>query len=303
MLDVTLLGCGGMMPLPNRFLTALLARYNGMSVLIDCGEATQIALRKCGLSPKPIGVMCFTHYHADHISGLPGMLLTMGNAERTEPLVMIGPKGLTQVVASLRIIAPELPFEIICKEIEEQEQTFEFDGMYIDAFRVKHNVVCYGYSIRIPRAGRFDVDAAMKLPIDRRYWGKLQNGETVTVDGATYTPDMVMGPERTGIKVTYTTDTRPTDRIVHYAEGADLFICEGMYGEDDKADKAVEHKHMTFAEAAELAARANPKRMWLTHYSPSLVNPKPFMDGVRRVFANAEPGKDGKNLDIVFAEE
>jgi ribonuclease Z len=106
-----------MMPLPNRYLTAMLARYNGLSVLIDCGEATQIALRKSGLSPKPIGVMCFTHYHADHISGLPGMLLTMGNAERTEPVLMVGPKGLARVVSSLRVIAPELPFPIQYVEI------------------------------------------------------------------------------------------------------------------------------------------------------------------------------------------
>ena len=303
MLDVTLLGCGGMMPLPNRFLTSLLARFNGMSVLIDCGEATQIALRKSGLSPNPIGVMCITHFHADHISGLPGMLLTMGNAERTEPLMMIGPKGLTKVVNSLRIIAPELPFEIICVEIEGNEQTFEFDGMYIDAFKVNHNVLCYGYSIRVPRQGKFDVEAAMKLPIDRRYWGVLQNGEEVTVDGVTYTPDMVMGPERCGIKVTYTTDTRPVDSIYKYAEDADLFICEGMYGEEDKAGKAVARKHMTFTEAAHIAARAHPKRMWLTHYSPSLVHPKPYMDEVRRIFPDAEAGKDGKNIDISFPED
>lgn len=303
MLDVTLLGCGGMMPMPRRFLTSLLARYNGMSVLIDCGEATQIALRKAGLSPNPIGVMCITHFHADHISGLPGMLLTMGNAERQEPLIIIGPKGLTRVVSSLRIIAPELPFEINCVEIDGAEQTFEFDGMYIDAFKVNHNVLCYGYSIRIPRQGRFDVEAAMKLPIERRCWGQLQNGEEVTVDGVTYTPDMVMGAPRPGIKLTYTTDTRPTEAIVKYAAGADLFICEGMYGEDDQMEKAVARKHMTFKEAALIAQEAGPKRMWLTHFSPSLIKPEPYMNGVRKLFPEAEAGKDGKHIDIGFSEE
>lgn len=291
------------MPLPHRFLTSLLSRYNGLSVLIDCGEATQIALRKAGLSPNPIGVMCITHFHADHISGLPGMLLTMGNAERQEPLIMIGPKGLNRVVSSLRIIAPELPFEIRCIEIEGNEETFEFDGMYIDAFKVNHNVLCYGYSIRIPRQGKFDVEAASKLPVERRCWGMLQNGETVEVDGVIYTPEMVMGPPRPGIKLTYTTDTRPTESIVRHAAGADLFICEGMYGEEDQHDKAVARKHMTFKEAARIAEEAQPKCMWLTHFSPSLIRPEPYMNGVRRIFPRVEAGRDGKHIDLGFSEE
>ena len=142
MLDVCLLGTGGMMPLPYRWLTSLMARYNGKSILIDCGEGTQIAMKEKGWSPKPIDIICFTHYHADHISGLPGMLLTMGNAERTEPLLMIGPKGLTKVVNALRVIAPELPFEIVCQEITESTQSFMFDGFEIQCFRVNHNVIC-----------------------------------------------------------------------------------------------------------------------------------------------------------------
>ena len=160
MLDICLLGTGGMMPLPYRWLTSMMARYNGKSILIDCGEGTQVAMKEKGWSPKPIDIICFTHYHADHISGLPGMLLTMGNAERTEPLLLIGPKGLTRVVNALRVIAPELPFTIECMEIEEKEQTFEFDGFSIQAFRVQHNVTCYGYTIQVNRAGRFDVEKA-----------------------------------------------------------------------------------------------------------------------------------------------
>lgn len=135
MLEVCLLGTGGMMPLPYRWLTSLMVRYNGKSILIDCGEGTQIAMKEKGWSPKPIDVICFTHFHADHISGLPGMLLTMGNAERTEPLTVIGPKGLTRTVNALRVIAPELPFEIRCIEFEENEQTLCFDGLRIEAFR------------------------------------------------------------------------------------------------------------------------------------------------------------------------
>ena len=188
-----------MMPLPYRWLTALLTRYNGSSLLIDCGEGTQVAMKKAGLSAKPIDIMCFTHYHADHISGLPGMLLTMGNAERTEPLTMIGPKGLERVVNALRTIAPELPFEIRYLEIEGAKQHFSINGYEIEAFRVNHNVLCYGYTIEIRRAGRFNLEAAQKLTIPRNYWGRLQHGETVEYEGETYTPDLVMGGGGGGI--------------------------------------------------------------------------------------------------------
>lgn len=302
MLDVCLLGTGGMMPLPYRWLTALMLRHNGKSILIDCGEGTQVAMKEKGWSPKPIDIICFTHYHADHISGLPGMLLTMGNAERTEPLLLIGPKGLTRVVSALRVIAPELPFEIECMEIEEQEQTFSFDGFYIDAFRVQHNVTCYGYSVRVPRGGRFSVEKAKENEIPMPYWSKLQKGETITEGDKVYTPDMVLGDARKGLKVTYCTDTRPVPAIAKNAEGADLFICEGMYGEADKLSKAREHKHMMFSEAATLAKEAGVKELWLTHYSPALVRAEEFIPATRDIFPNTYAGKDGKSVDLLFEE-
>lgn len=291
------------MPLPYRWLTSLMVRYNGSSLLIDCGEGTQIAMKEKGWSPKPIDVICFTHYHADHISGLPGMLLTMGNAERTEPLILIGPKGLHKVVNALRIIAPELPFEIVCREIEGSEQDFELNGMKIHAFRVNHNVLCYGYTVAIERSGKFQVEKALAHGIDKKYWSKLQKGETIEADGKTYTPDMVLGQQRKGLKVAYTTDTRPTESIVVNARGADLFICEGMYGEQDKIVKAKEHKHMTFCEAAELAKKAQVEELWLTHFSPSLTRAEEFMPMVRAIFSNSYPGKDGKTVELVFDNE
>ena len=303
MLDVSLLGTGGMMPLPYRWLTALMLRYNGKSILIDCGEGTQIALREKGWSPKPIDIICFTHYHADHISGLPGMLLTMGNAERTEPLLMIGPKGLSRVVSSLRVIAPELPFEIRFKELTEAEESIQFDGFHIDAFRVNHNVVCYGYSLVIERKGRFMVEKAKELNIPVNCWNRLQHGETVETPEGTYTPDMVMGEERKGIKVTYCTDTRPTPAICGHSKGADLLILEGMYGEPEKKAKAREYKHMTFYEAARIAAEAEPKLMWLTHYSPSLTRPEEYMKEVKRIFPRAYAAKDGQTVELDFEEQ
>ena len=210
------------MPLPYRWLTSLLLRFNGNNILIDCGEGTQVALKKKGWSPKPVGLILFTHFHADHISGLPGFLLTLGNAERTEPLLLVGPKGLERVVKSLLVIAPELPFEIKYMELEGDSE-FSWEGYRIKAFRVNHNIVCYGYSVMIDRAGKFDLERAKAENIPVKYWSRLQKGESVEDEnGKVYSPEMVMGEARRGIKVTYTTDTRPTDSIVENAAGSDI---------------------------------------------------------------------------------
>lgn len=290
------------MPLPYRWLTSLMVRYNGSSLLVDCGEGTQIAIKEKGWSFKPIDVICFTHYHGDHISGLPGLLLTMGNADRTEPLTLVGPRGLERVVNALRVIAPELPFPIKYVEITEPEQTFEMNGYRLKAFRVNHNVLCYGYTMEVDRAGKFDVERATAAQIPQRYWGVLQKGETVEAEGQTYTPDMVLGPQRKGIKLTYCTDTRPTDSIRNNAKGSDLFICEGMYGEKDKQKKAKEYKHMTFYEAASLAREADVGELWLTHYSPSLTRPEEYMDDVREIFQRAIAAKDRRTAELVFED-
>ena len=303
MLDVCLLGTGGMMPLPRRWLTALMLRYQGSSILIDCGEGTQIAIKEKGWSFKPIDVICFTHFHGDHISGLPGLLLSMGNAERREPLTLIGPKGLERVVNALRVIAPELPFELKFIEFQSPQEVIDMEGYRIRAFKVNHNVVCYGYTIEIDRAGRFDAQRAKEANIPLKYWNPLQKGNVIEENGVTYTPDMVLGPARRGIKLTYCTDTRPTQSIIDNALHSDLFICEGMYGEPDKDQKAREYKHMTFREAARLASEAQVKELWLTHYSPSLVRPEEFMRDVTGIFPNAYPGKDGKSVELSFEEE
>ncbi len=303
MLDVCLLGTGGMMPLPYRWLTALMLRYNGKSILIDCGEGTQIALREKGWSPKPVDIICFTHYHADHISGLPGMLLTMGNAERTEPLLLIGPRGLSRTVSALRTIAPELPFEISCMEITEAEQEFFFDGFRLKAFKVNHSVVCYGYSMMIDRAGRFDRERAMEQQIPMKLWSRLQKGETIEEAGRIYTPDMVLGAARKGLKVTYCTDSRPTESIAANAAGSDLLILEGMYGEPEKLAKAKENRHMTMYEAARIAKAAQVPELWLTHYSPSLTYPEEYLGEVRRIFPATVAAKDGRSRELNFSEE
>lgn len=303
MLDVCLLGTSGMMPLPGRWLTALMTRFNGSSLLIDCGEGTQITIREKGWSFHSIDIICFTHYHGDHISGLPGLLLSMGNADRIEPVTLIGPKGLERVVNALRVIAPELPYELKFIELTTAEEEIEINGFFIKAFQVKHNVICYGYSITIKRGGRFFTERALENQVPQKHWNRLQKGDIIVDGDITYTPDMVIGPERKGIKLTYCTDSRPVKAIVESALESDLFICEGMYGENEKDIKAKEYKHMTFCEAAQLAKEAKVKELWLTHYSPSLIRPEDFIGEAKRIFKNAKVGKDRKSITLEFDKD
>lgn len=304
MFDITLLGTGGMMPMPYRYLTSLMLRYGGNGILIDCGEATQCAMRKRSLSPKGIDAILFTHYHADHISGLPGMMLSMANSDRTEPVLLAGPKGLERIVRSLLVIAQGLPFEIKLMELSGSEEEFDIFGMHVKAFKVNHNVTCYGYSVSVKRAGRFDAEKAKKLNIPLKFWNPLQKGRTCTDDdGRMFTPDLVMGKERRGLKVTYTTDTRPTRSIEVNAADSDIFICEGMYGDPEDQSKAREKKHMMFSEAATLARTAGVKELWLTHYSPSLTDPRVFIHTARAIFPDTVASKDGRQKELKYEEE
>ena len=291
------------MPLPKRWLTACLMRYNGNSILIDCGEGTQIALRELGWSCKPIGHIFLTHFHADHIAGLPGLLLTMGNAERKEPVTIIGPKGVGNIVRAARVIAPELPFETRTVEISGNGETFSAGGLKVTTFRARHRVPCYSYCVEVSRGGRFDVEKAKANGIPLQFWNPLQKGATIEYEGRLLTPDLVLGEERRGLKVVYATDTRPTPDLVRYAEGADLLICEGMYGDHDKAGDAVLKKHMTMQEAAEIAAKARPGELWLTHYSPSLVHPDHYLPELQRIFPDTVAARDGRHVSLLFPDE
>jgi len=299
MIDITLLGTGGMYPLPDRALTSLYIRYDGRAILVDCGEGTQIQMRKYGLRFKPIEAIFITHFHADHMAGLPGLLLTLGNEGRTEPLTMYGPVGLEKTVNSLRAIFPELPYEIQFREFGmEEDAHVNVIGLDVDIFPADHGIDCLGCCFNLNRPGRFDPQAAKAKGIPQKLWGRLQKGENM--DG--FTPSDVLGAPRKGIRFLYCTDTRPVPAIEEYGRDAELLILEGMFGEADKQARAETSHHMMMQEAAALAAKATARQLWLTHYSPANPEPEVFEKELKEIFENTVIAKDGQTVTLQFRD-
>lgn len=293
MIDVTLIGTGGMVPLPDRYLASCLIEYNGKSILIDCGEGTQISLHKGKLSMNKIDTILITHCHADHVAGLPGLLLTIGNQGRTEPIYIIAPRGSTRYLNSLLVICGYLPYEVRIAELHDSKpQEFEQIGFNITSIPLKHHINCLGYSLELRLKPRFQPEKAKKLNIPVNFWKMLHSGNSITVDNNTFTPDMVLGEPRNPIKISYVTDTRPVKHIKDIVKNSDLFICEGMYGEDEQLDNASEKMHMIFSEAATIAKEAEVKELWLTHFSPSMNRPEEFINYAKDIFPNTKIGRD-----------
>lgn len=299
MLDVCLLGTGGMMPLPERALTSLYVRCNGKAVLIDCGEGTQIAIRQSGLRFKPIDAILITHFHADHISGLPGLLLTLGNEGRTEPVHMYGPVGLERVVGSLRVIVGELPFEIVYHELTAGQVTdFSCGELEAAAIPMDHGMPCFGYRLDLNRPGRFDPVRARERGVPVTLWSRLQKGQAL--DG--FVPEDVLGEPRPGLRLVYATDSRPVPSLTELSANADLLVLEGMFGEPEKLGRAVEARHMLMQEAAAIAAEAGAKQLLLTHFSPANPEPEMFLEELRGIFPATVIGTDGYCIQLRFPE-
>lgn len=314
MMDITLLGTMGMMPMPNHYLTSAYVKVDGHAALIDCGEATQLALRSSRRSAVDIDVVCITHFHGDHVLGIPGMFLLMGNSGRADKITVIGPAGIESFMTALLVAAPRLPFDVEFVDLGEVManaesnadsaiDVYKLGGATVQTFATDHTVESYGYNVVLPRAGKFDVERAEALGLPKRAWGALQRGEIVTLDDETdITPDMVLGAPRRGLKFSYVTDTRPTPAIASAVNGADLLICEGMYGSDEKYDHAGKKKHMLFSEAGRLAREAGVEKMWLTHYSPSETDPRGNLHFAKDEFPATECGHDGKSTTLRFRD-
>ena len=304
MVNLTLLGCGGNVPLPNRFLSSLFMNFNGRKILVDCGEGTQVSMKMKGCGFKDIDLICITHTHGDHIIGLIGLLSTMGNSERKKPVTIIGPVGIKEAMDAIQVLIT-LPYKL--NIIENPEGRFSLvdpilSDLSIETIELEHSTECIGYNFYFARHPKFNVEKAQQNNVPKKYWNMLQKGMTIMDDDVNYTPDMVLGDDRKGIKISMITDTRPLDTIPEFIEDADLFICEAMYGDEMDISRAIKNKHMLFREAASLAVRGNAKQLLLTHFSPSIEDPNVFENNAKSVFENTIIGYDRFSTQIKYPE-
>lgn len=301
MIDICLLGTGGMMPLPGRHLTSLLIRHNGHSILVDCGEGTQVAIRKYGWTMHSIDVICFTHTHGDHVAGISGLLSSMGSDGRTEPVHIIGPRHIEEIVANICVVVT-VPFDVVFHPIENEEPYRERE-IDITPFRVEHSVICYGYKFELKRKPKFLPEKAKELGIPVNEWKNLQDGKTVRIGLTWYKPEDVTSGPRKGLSFVYSTDTRPCKNLEYASVGSDLLITEGIYGDNEKLDSAKSKKHMTSVEAAELSKRAGAKEVWLTHYSPAFRDQHEYEKMIQEINNRVVFACDGKTTTLNFEDE
>ena len=296
------------MPLPERALASVFLRCQGASILFDCGEGTQSAAQKAGVSLVNTDIIVFTHFHGDHTFGLPGLLQTLQVKERTKPLVIAGPKGISSALEPLLAAAGELPYEITLAELKDETVNLnsvspEFPATaYLTAFPTNHKVISLGYRFALERAGKFYPEKADALGVPVTLWSELQKGNTVETENGTVTPEMVLGEKRKGISFVVSGDTAECDNLVKYSENADLLISEATFGENEQADLAAERGHMTFSQAAEIAKKANVKKLCLTHFSPRVVDPEEYLENAVSIFENTVLGSDGLKITLEFEE-
>ncbi|MCL2520954.1 MAG: ribonuclease Z [Spirochaetaceae bacterium] len=271
-MEAFILGTGGMMPLPGRYLTSVLLRREGSLFLFDCGEGTQVSLRRLNLKWKKIDAIFISHTHADHVTGLPGILMLSSQVDRNEPLYIIGPPKIKHYIESNRAsLDMYINYQIIVIEIDPSnpQEVFKGEGFTIQSFPLKHTKPCVGYTlIEDERPGIFYPDKALALNIPAGpLWGTLQRGEPVEFNGRIINPSEVMGPPRSGRKFSFVTDTLYHEGIAKYVKNSNLLICEGMFGEGME-EQAEEKRHMTAYQAGLVAKEAAALSTGLIHYSP-----------------------------------
>ncbi len=307
MIDVTLIGTSSLLPIPERALSSAFLSCEGRSVLFDCGEGTQTAARKAGVNLMKTDIIALTHYHGDHIFGLPGLLQTMHSMGRTQPLYITGPEGLERELAPIIRLTGQTSYEIRLIHLPDEGLSLsELDGgrfseAKLTPFVTEHRTVSQGYCFTLDRAGRFMPDKAEALGVPVSEWKNLQHGQCVNVNGVNITPEQVLGESRRGLKVVFTGDTMICDSLINASRDADLLICDATYAEDGQAELAAEHGHMNFAQAAKVASKSGVKRLWLTHFSQMIEQPEEFLKNA--AFENTVCGYDGLTVSLYFEEQ
>lgn len=309
MLDVTLIGTGALQPLPNRALASAAFTLSGHTLLLDCGEGTQSAAKAAGISLMKIAAIALTHYHGDHIFGLPGLIQSLNIAGRTEPLYIFGPDGIETALAPILALCPNLEYEIRLFQLPKEGVSLrEFcpawpHQAHLIPFPTQHRISSQGYKLLLSRAGKFLPEKAKALGIPVGMWKKLQQGQSLEINGCTIHPHQVMEGPRRGISAVYTGDTSPCATMIDAVKDTDLFICEATYASDAYLDSAQTYGHTTFPQAAQLARQAQPKAMWLTHYSPMIDNPDDFLAPAAAIFPYIQCGRDRMKVTLVFKEK
>lgn len=306
-MELFVLGTGGMMPLPARALTSVLLRREGELFLFDCGEGTQVSLRRLALRWKKISVIFVSHTHADHVTGIPGILMLSSQVEREEPLFIIGPPRIKEyVAASRRILNMYINYEIIVKEVYGEDIVFQGEGYRIRSQPLQHTKPCLAYCLEEDmRPGVFDPEAAQALGVPRGpMWSTLQSGMAVRLDsGVEVQPEQVMGPLRPGRKFSFATDTTWVPGLSDFVRASDLLICEGMFGEE-LAEDAVDKKHLTAVQAAQVARQAEVGRLGLIHFSPRYTDRelKHLLHQAKKIFPATFLTRDMQVIDLPFKE-
>ena len=310
MLTITLLGTAATMPLPDRALTAALAECGGHALLFDCGEGTQAAAHRAGVNLMRADAICLTHYHGDHIFGLPGLLQTLGAQGRTRPLALLGPEDLPDIWAAVRALTGPLPYPVK-PQVLMPGQPLALDalsegwpaGARLVPFATKHRVKSLGYRLELPRAGKFSPEQARALGVPVQQWSMLQRGEPVTLeDGAVIAPGQVLGAPRKGLRFVFSGDSAPCPALEQAAQGADLLLCDATYALPEQQEQAAQWGHSTFGQSAALAAKAGVKRLWLVHYYPMITDPEQQLAQAQSIFPAAECGFDGKRITLHYEE-
>ena len=290
------------MPTAQRAPAALLVRRGGDRLLFDCAEGTQRQLLRSAVGLPELAEVFVTHFHADHVLGLPGMFKTFSLRGRELPLTVYGPRGLVDLLGSLKRVVGKLTYELKLVELDPGD-VLQRDGYRLATFGVAHGVTALGWSlIEATRPGRFDVNAANALGVPNGpERGLLQRGEPVTVTGGrTVAPDQVLGPPRPGRKLVLTGDTAPAEEIVEAAWEADVLVTEATFS-DDERDRAAETKHQTAAQAAETARLAGVGLLALTHLSNRYFGGEIAREA-REIFPETVVPRDFDVVDLPYAE-